>query len=112
MGASVSRDANRTAQHTIEESVDYGTTLPNGIYSATQQDYNLRIVRNLIVERKLAPFYKGLSDLPEQTSEPISIPSPPLPPRLPQKHVRDRLVRVTTIPYKNKISRELYIRML
>lgn len=59
MGASVSRDANRTAQHTIEESVDYGTTLPNGIYSATQQDYNLRIVRNLIVERKLAPFYKG-----------------------------------------------------
>lgn len=59
MGASVSKDTNRTAQQTIEESVDYGTTLPNGIYSATQQDFNLRIVRNLIVERKLAPFYKG-----------------------------------------------------
>ncbi|KAJ8655003.1 hypothetical protein O0I10_009399 [Lichtheimia ornata] len=77
MGASVSKDTNRTAQQTIEESVDYGTTLPNGIYSATQQDFNLRIVRNLIVERKLAPFYKGLSDLPEQPNEPISIPSPP-----------------------------------
>ncbi|KAI7874805.1 hypothetical protein K492DRAFT_174109 [Lichtheimia hyalospora FSU 10163] len=77
MGASVSRDASKTTQQTIEECVDYGTTLPNGIYSATQQDFNLRIVRNLIVERKLAPFYKGLSDLPEQSSEPISIPSPP-----------------------------------
>ena len=46
-------------QTTIQEYIDYGTTLPNGLYTA-QQDYNIKNVRKLIRERKLSPFYKGI----------------------------------------------------
>ncbi|KAI8139135.1 hypothetical protein BJV82DRAFT_672997 [Fennellomyces sp. T-0311] len=74
MGANASRDignaSNRSnrAKHTIEEHVDFGTTLPNGIYT-NQQDYNIKSVRKLIMERKLSPFYKGLPDPPEVQAE-------------------------------------------
>ncbi|KAI9315371.1 hypothetical protein BX666DRAFT_1860982 [Dichotomocladium elegans] len=57
MGASSSKDGAR--QLVIEEQVDFGTVLPNGIYTSTQQDFDLRVVRRFICERRLAPFYKG-----------------------------------------------------
>ncbi|KAG0203561.1 SNF1-interacting protein [Mortierella sp. GBA30] len=41
--------------------VDGGALLPNGIYTGPQ-DYDFRIVQRLIIQRKLAPFYKGLED--------------------------------------------------
>ncbi|KAF9182267.1 SNF1-interacting protein, partial [Haplosporangium sp. Z 767] len=43
------------------DSVDGGALLPHGIYTGPQ-DYDFRIVQRLILQRKLAPFYKGLED--------------------------------------------------
>ncbi|KAG2222965.1 hypothetical protein INT45_012943 [Circinella minor] len=64
-------------QAIVQEYVDYGTTLPNGLYKA-QQDYNIKNVRKLIRERKLSPFYKGFNDPPESRPE-DSNSSPQLP---------------------------------
>ncbi|KAF9930794.1 SNF1-interacting protein [Modicella reniformis] len=41
--------------------IDGGALLPHGVYSSPQ-DYDFRIVQRLILQRKLAPFYKGLED--------------------------------------------------
>ncbi|KAF9335610.1 SNF1-interacting protein [Podila minutissima] len=43
------------------DQIDGGGLVPNGIYTAAQ-DYDFRIVQRLILQRKLAPFYKGLED--------------------------------------------------
>ncbi|KAI9312453.1 hypothetical protein BX666DRAFT_1865909 [Dichotomocladium elegans] len=53
------------AHQRIKDLVDLGSVLPNGIYPTAQQDYDLRVVRILILGRKLAPFYKGLPDPPD-----------------------------------------------
>jgi len=47
------------SQH--DESVDYGALVPQGVYTAPQ-DWNQSIVSQLIVSRKLAPFYRPLED--------------------------------------------------
>jgi hypothetical protein len=47
-----------------EDIVDGGQLVPHGVYKITQ-DWNEKIVRKLIIDRKLAPFYKGLSDYDE-----------------------------------------------
>lgn len=44
-----------------EESVDYGFLTPQGIYTGPR-DWNHAIVTQLIIQRKLAPFYKPLED--------------------------------------------------
>ncbi|KAK9763405.1 SNF1-interacting protein [Basidiobolus ranarum] len=41
--------------------VDGGGFTPNGIYTA-EQDFDHRVVRKLIVERKISPFYRGLAE--------------------------------------------------
>ncbi|KAI1319367.1 SNF1-interacting protein [Mortierella claussenii] len=41
--------------------IDGGALLPHGVYSGPQ-DYDFRIVQRLILQRRLAPFYKGLED--------------------------------------------------
>ncbi|KAI8603293.1 hypothetical protein EDD21DRAFT_369509 [Dissophora ornata] len=41
--------------------IDGGALLPHGVYSGPQ-DYDFRIVQRLILQRRLAPFYKGLDD--------------------------------------------------
>ncbi|KAI8997224.1 hypothetical protein BDB01DRAFT_845900 [Pilobolus umbonatus] len=80
MGANGSKNATKSGKHNtrvhqkIEDLVDLGNVFPNGLYTATEQDYDPRIVRNLIIARKIAPFYKGLSDAPEPVS-----PTPPMP---------------------------------
>ncbi|KAI9486394.1 MAG: hypothetical protein EXX96DRAFT_614225 [Benjaminiella poitrasii] len=56
-------------QSKYDDLVDLGAVFPNGLYTATEQDYDPRIVRNLIMARKIAPFYKGLSDAPETVTE-------------------------------------------
>lgn len=44
-----------------EDTVDGGFTFPTGeVYSKTDSD--LRVIRRLIIERKLAPFFKGRAD--------------------------------------------------
>ncbi|KAG0168024.1 SNF1-interacting protein [Apophysomyces sp. BC1021] len=72
MGANGSKDNGRAAAHSvhhthqkIEDLVDLGSVLPSGLYPTTEQDYDPRCVRNLIIARKLAPFYKGLPDVPD-----------------------------------------------
>ncbi|KAL1934579.1 hypothetical protein VTP01DRAFT_6761 [Rhizomucor pusillus] len=75
MGAHASKDAQGSSrsqteksQRTGVDSIDYGSVLPNGLYPTSQQEYDLHTVRNLILARKLAPFYKGLADIPEDNN--------------------------------------------
>ncbi|KAJ3269213.1 SNF1-interacting protein [Borealophlyctis nickersoniae] len=42
--------------------IDEGFLLPFGIYPSAPEDYDVTIVQRLIMERRLAPFYKGLPD--------------------------------------------------
>ncbi|KAF3929567.1 hypothetical protein ABW19_dt0206322 [Dactylella cylindrospora] len=44
-----------------EESVDGGFLVTLGVYTGPE-DYGLKVVRQLQIERRLAPFWKGLSD--------------------------------------------------
>lgn len=43
------------------ETVDGGYLQPQGVYPGPY-DFDYKIIRQLIIDRKLAPFYKGLSD--------------------------------------------------
>lgn len=43
------------------QSVDGGYLIPQGVYTSVQ-DYDHSVVRALIQNRKLAPFYPGLDD--------------------------------------------------
>ncbi|PRT55515.1 Protein SIP5 [Wickerhamiella sorbophila] len=44
------------------EMVDGGYLYPQGVYS-TPQDFKVDVVRDVIIRRKLAPFYKGLESV-------------------------------------------------
>lgn len=66
MGASSSKNTGKSSKSTgrlpqqkIEDLVDLGSVFPNGLYTTTEQDYDPRIVRSLIIARKISPFYKG-----------------------------------------------------
>lgn len=48
--------------------IDGGHITPQGLYAIkgpTTWDYNQRVTRNYIIEKKLAPFYRGLDDYEE-----------------------------------------------
>lgn len=67
MGANTSKandpenhSSHSSTHHKVKDLVDFGPVLPNGLYPTALQDYDLRCVRNLILSRKLAPFYKGI----------------------------------------------------
>ncbi|KAI8877897.1 hypothetical protein K501DRAFT_288152 [Backusella circina FSU 941] len=87
MGANASKSSSRSSktsnnarvnQQKIEDLVDLGSVFPNGLYPTTEQDYDPRKVRSLIIARKMAPFYKGLSDAPETVIESnLPVESPP-----------------------------------
>ncbi|KXS15180.1 hypothetical protein M427DRAFT_32629 [Gonapodya prolifera JEL478] len=47
--------------------IDFGSLAPSGLYHANQ-DWEVRAVRKLILDRRMAPFYKGLND-PEDWME-------------------------------------------
>ena len=44
-----------------DETVDYGFLTPQGVYTGTP-DWNTQVVSQLIVDRRLAPFYRPLED--------------------------------------------------
>ncbi|ODQ64594.1 hypothetical protein NADFUDRAFT_52228 [Nadsonia fulvescens var. elongata DSM 6958] len=48
--------------------VDEGFLVPQGIYTSPQ-DFDFAIVQELIIQRRLAPFYRGLADFDEDWSE-------------------------------------------
>lgn len=50
------------SQH--EDTVDYGHLTPQGVYTGPK-DWNQSIVTQLIIERKLAPFYRPLEEYDE-----------------------------------------------
>jgi hypothetical protein len=47
-----------------DDSVDFGFLSPQGVYTGPQ-DWNQGVVVQLIVQRKLAPFYRPLEDYDE-----------------------------------------------
>lgn len=50
-----------------DDTVDLGALTPQGgIYASAQQDWNHGIVSQLIIDRKLAPFYRPLEDYEEE----------------------------------------------
>lgn len=51
-----------------EEHVDGGYLVTQGVYVGAE-DYNKIIVRQLMIERRLAPFWKGLNDFSESWAE-------------------------------------------
>ncbi|KAI8815115.1 hypothetical protein BJ742DRAFT_4708 [Cladochytrium replicatum] len=67
MGNTPAKPSSSSAGVSDEEivfTVDSGALAPFGVYNIPQ-DYDQRVVKKFIVERKLAPFYKGLQDEPE-----------------------------------------------
>ncbi|RMD43480.1 hypothetical protein DV735_g1630, partial [Chaetothyriales sp. CBS 134920] len=51
-----------------EESVDGGYLVTQGVYVGPE-DYNKAVVRQLMIERRVAPFWKGLNDFSESWTE-------------------------------------------
>lgn len=50
----------------VEDTVDLGALTPQGgIYPTAPQDWNHGVVSQLIIDRKLAPFYRPLEDYEE-----------------------------------------------
>lgn len=52
---------NTLAKDRHDDTVDLGALIPQGVYTGPQ-DFNHQIVAQLIIERKLAPFYRPLED--------------------------------------------------
>lgn len=40
--------------------IDFGSINPLGLYDKCCDEYDLNIVRELILNRKISPFYKGM----------------------------------------------------
>ncbi|KAL2824529.1 hypothetical protein BDW59DRAFT_85850 [Aspergillus cavernicola] len=51
-----------------EENVDGGYLVTQGVYTGTE-DFNKAIVRQLMIERRLAPFWRGLNDFSDSWAE-------------------------------------------
>ncbi|PYI19184.1 hypothetical protein BO99DRAFT_333722 [Aspergillus violaceofuscus CBS 115571] len=51
-----------------EENVDGGYLVTQGVYTGTE-DFNKAVVRQLMVERRLAPFWRGLNDFSDSWTE-------------------------------------------
>ncbi|KAJ9062464.1 SNF1-interacting protein [Entomophthora muscae] len=56
---------NSQAKFKADESFDLGRLTPFGTYPSASQDYDVKLVKQLITERQIAPYYKGLNDLTE-----------------------------------------------
>ncbi|KAI9289783.1 hypothetical protein BC943DRAFT_356729 [Umbelopsis sp. AD052] len=63
MGLHPSKDAS--------QEFDQGSLIPTGIYANSVQDYDYPSVRQLILQRRLAPFYEGQQDI-DCPSQPVS----------------------------------------
>jgi hypothetical protein len=61
---SIMGNASSSTAKTAETRVDHGYLTPHGIYTGTV-DWNQHIVGHLILERRLAPFYRPLEDYEE-----------------------------------------------
>ncbi|KAL0089526.1 hypothetical protein F4703DRAFT_1841512 [Phycomyces blakesleeanus] len=52
---------NSSSRHTASNQTTFelGSTIPNNIYPHSKQDYDNNILKQLILNRRLGPFYKG-----------------------------------------------------
>jgi hypothetical protein len=66
---SSSSSSNSLPRQPDDPLVDGGHTFPLGLYQAGSDDFSKPIVRQLIQDRKLAPFYPGLEDHEEDWEE-------------------------------------------
>ncbi|RMZ86026.1 hypothetical protein DV737_g329, partial [Chaetothyriales sp. CBS 132003] len=97
-----------------EESVDAGYLVTQGVYVGPE-DFNKTVVRQLMIERRLAPFWRGLNDFSESWAEhqlmaaARGLPIPPadqVPPELeyrfapgsPADAAKDRTLKGLTVP--------------
>ncbi|KAL2264465.1 hypothetical protein VTK26DRAFT_30 [Humicola hyalothermophila] len=83
-----------------EEHVDGGYLVTMGVYTGPE-DFNKQIVRQLQIERKLAPFWRGLNDFDDQWTEPQIIAAArglpiPAPDETPSEELIPRPVPATT----------------
>lgn len=46
----------------ISDTIDGGSILPTSLYPSSAQDYEQRLVKKVILERRLQPIYNGLSE--------------------------------------------------
>ncbi|KAJ1967035.1 SNF1-interacting protein [Dimargaris xerosporica] len=79
------------------DTFDGGQFEPHGVYPEQDQDFDRRVVRRLILDRKLAPFYKGAEEpasdpndndcAPGDLPRPPDLPSPPATAAGPAKRV-------------------------
>ncbi|KAI9288253.1 hypothetical protein BC943DRAFT_357953 [Umbelopsis sp. AD052] len=75
MGANSSREttgstsSGAASPQKYSDLVDLGSLLPCGLYPNSPQDYDYRSIRKLIIDRRIAPFYKGLNDVPDIEEE-------------------------------------------
>ncbi|OJD16506.1 protein SIP5 [Emergomyces pasteurianus Ep9510] len=92
-----------------EEHVDGGYLVTQGVYTGTE-DFNKGVVRQLMIERRLAPFWKGLEDFSESWAEHqlmaaargLPIPAPDeIPPELEYKLSPPRPSEEREAPEKN-----------
>ncbi|PGH31351.1 protein SIP5 [[Emmonsia] crescens] len=92
-----------------EEHVDGGYLVTQGVYTGTE-DFNKAVVRQLMIERRLAPFWKGLEDFSESWTEHqlmaaargLPIPAPDeIPPELKHNLSPPRLPEERDSPEKN-----------
>lgn len=68
---------NNQGKNKYEETFDLGRLVPFGVYQSAAQDFDVKAVKKLITERKIAPYYKGLNDVSEidtLLAPPMSLP--------------------------------------
>ncbi|KAG5458607.1 MAG: hypothetical protein BJ554DRAFT_1137 [Olpidium bornovanus] len=63
MGNAFTKKSDEAGGSAAAETFDGGGFVPLGVYPNQPQDYDRKVVRKLIIERKLSPFYKGLADV-------------------------------------------------
>ncbi|KAJ9109737.1 hypothetical protein QFC19_001967 [Naganishia cerealis] len=72
-GGSRNRDRDKTdaanTPQTPSGLIDGGHLHPQGQYAQRNPDYNHAVVKGLIIEKKLAPFYRGLEDYEPEWDE-------------------------------------------
>ncbi|PGG96542.1 protein SIP5 [Blastomyces parvus] len=92
-----------------EEHVDGGYLVTQGVYTGTE-DFNKAVVRQLMIERRLAPFWKGLEEFSESWAEHqlmaaargLPIPAPDeIPPELEYKLTPPRPPEERDLPEQN-----------
>ena len=66
-----------------DDSVDFGSLVPQGVYTGPQ-DWNQAVVAQLIVQRRLAPFYRPLEEYDESWDDEQILASRKEPPENPE----------------------------